>query len=203
MAGLAAIAGALVLLVHVTYGTALQLQGVVPGYETIGSSAYYLSEGVLFLAWAGMFLGFAALRARMVGLESRLWDVGSALAAIGAALATIGFFVVTVVPAIGAMGIVDPGNMVIGLGLMVAITIGTFLMGVSLLRTGAMARSVAALFLLVLPTTLVAGPVGEALGVGPVIGLITFLPFIAAVIAVGRWLRREPRATIPDADPSA
>jgi hypothetical protein len=169
-AGLAAIGGALLLFAHFSYGTTLELQGIVPGYERVGSNAYYLSEGLLFVAWAGVLFGFAALRAHLSGLGSRLWTVGSALTVLGAALATAGFLVVMIAPAIGATEVVNPGNTVISLGLMVAITIGTFLMGIALLRTGAASRPVAGLFLLVLPTTLLAGPVGVALGIEPVAG---------------------------------
>lgn len=77
LAGLAAIVGAVILFAHITYGTVLDVRGIVPGYETIGSVSYYLSEGSLALAWAGMFLGFAALRERLLGLESRLWNVAA------------------------------------------------------------------------------------------------------------------------------
>ncbi|WP_306058518.1 hypothetical protein [Natronococcus wangiae] len=200
-AGLAAILGAVILFGHIGYGSALQYLGIVPGYETVGSAVYYLSEGTLFLAWAGMFLGFAGLRARVVGLESRLWNVGSALTVIDTAMATVGFLAVTVAPAVGAIGVVEPGNMVIGLGVMIAVTVGTFLMGVSLLRTDAMPRYVAVLLLLVLPATLLAGPVGPALGVGIVIALLSIVPFVAAMIAIGNWLRTVSAEPVP-AEPS-
>ena len=41
------------------------------------------------------------------------------------------------------------------------------------------------------------GPVGVALGAGPVFTLLTITPFIAAVVLIGAWLRREPPETVP------
>ena len=206
LAGLAAVIGAVLLFAHIMYATVLDVQGIVPGFETIGSTSYFLSEGLLFLAWIGIFLGFAALRARLLGLESRLWNVGSALATIGAALAAIGFAIATVAPAVGAFEIVDPANMVIGLGLMIGITLGSFLMGIALFRTGAASRLLAGLLVLGLPMTLLAGPVGEALGIGPALGLVMISPFVTAVIVIGYSLRTETPETIerePLTDPAA
>ena len=196
LAGLAAIVGALLLVAHIMWGTYHAIVGSVPGYMTVGTGAYYLSEGTLFVAWVGIFLGFAALRARLLGLESRLWNVGSALATIGAALAAIGFAIATIAPAVGATGVVDPANMIIGLGLMVGITLGSFLMGIALFRTGAASRLLAGLLVLVLPMTLLAGPVGEALGVGSWVMLAMIAPLVAAVIVIGHSLRTETPETI-------
>lgn len=111
---------------------------------------------------------------------------------IGTALAAIGFVVATVAPAAGATGIVDPANMVIGLGITIGVTPGAFLMGIGLWRTGAMSRFVAGLLVLVLPMTLLAGPVGDALGIGPMIGLLMVVPLVAAVIGIGLFLGTEP-----------
>ncbi|WP_255192375.1 hypothetical protein [Natronobeatus ordinarius] len=191
LAGSAGILGAPLLFAYITISTIVQAQGAVPVWHEIGSLPYYMGEGSLFLAWTGMFAGFVALRARMLGADDRLWRIGVDLAVIGSAMAAVGFLVVTAAPAVGAVEVVDPGNAVIGLGLMIFINVGALLMGVSLLRTGMLPKLVAGLLILVLPATLLAGPVGEALGLGPIVGAIMIAPFVAAVALLGEYLRSE------------
>lgn len=71
---------------------------------------------------------------------------------------------------------------------MIGVTLGTFLMGRGLRRAEAVSRRFARLLLLVLPTTLLAGPLGETVGVGILAGYVATLPLIAAVVVMGRWL---------------
>ena len=207
LAGVAAMLGALVLFGHVAVLTAIEFQGLTPPWLEVGAPAYYVSEGVLILAWAGMLAGFAALRIRLAGVPSRFWRVGVSLATIGAAIATIGFVVVTLAPAVDAASVVMSGNAFIGIGLMVFINVGMLLMGIGLFRTGELSRVIAALLVLVLPANLIAGELGVALGIGPVVALLAIVPFVAAVVLLGEYLRTETPdgavSTELDAAPSA
>ena len=55
----------------------------------------------------------------------------------------------------------------------------------------------AALLIAVLPATLVAGPIGSALELGPVVSLIGVLPLCAAIVLVGHYLRTQTPEVIP------
>ena len=141
-----------------------------------------------------MGVGFAALRAHLHREGGRLWRIGIALAMVGTGLATLGFLIVTAVPLFGAVGLVDPGNLLIGIGVMFVNTLGGLLLGIPLPRMNRL-RLIAVLFVLGLPTLLIAGPIGEVLGLGEwiVVGMVT--PFCLAVILIGNHLRSESSPT--------
>lgn len=207
-AGLAAIAGGTLLFAYFTITTVLELLGFLTLHGTdpvdgVGTSWYYASEGSLLIAWTLVFVGFAALHVRLSGEGGRLLRAGTLLAAIGSGMAAVGFLFATAAPAVGAIGIVTPANIGIGLGLMVGINLGTFLMGIALLRASIVSRPFAALLIAVLPATLLAGPVGFALGIGLIASMIAILPLCAAIVLVGHYLRTETPEIVPPTAASA
>lgn len=87
--------------------------------------------------------------------------------------------------------------MIIGISLMIFVTLGMILMGVGLLRTKVGSRLMAALLIVALPATLFAGPLGRALGFGPLSTLVATVPLVAAIILVGHYLRTETPDSVP------
>ena len=189
-AGVAGILGSLLLYVYFIVTTAFELSGARP-WEAVGSLGYYASETWLMIAWACVFAGFAGLYVRIARTGGRILKAGSLLAAVGAAMATLGFLVATVTPAVGALDIVDPANLVIGLGLMIGIPVGLFLLGIGVLRSHLLSRGLGLLLVLTVPATLLAGVVGTALGLGAVTTLVVILPLCMAIALLGNYLRTE------------
>ncbi len=200
--GLAALAGGILLFAFFTIVTALELLGLLALYGTdpvdnVGPLWYYAIEGSLVIVWSLVFIGFAAMHVRLSGTGGRLLRAGTLLAVIGSGMAAVGFAFATAAPVVGAIEIVTPANIAIGLGLMVGINLGTFLMGIGLLRASIVSKPFAALLIAVLPATLVAGPIGSALVLGPVVSLIGVLPLCAAIVLVGHYLRTQTPEVIP------
>lgn len=191
VAGVMVIVGALLLYGRIAIGAYLEGQMTVFPWDGVGSLAYYVSEGSLVIAWACIFLGFAALRARMLGKGGRLWNIGILLVMAGTAVASLAFLLVTVAPMVRADALVDPGNALIGIGLVLLGNVGSVMIGIALLRMNAL-RVIAALFILNTPLGIGAVAIMELLiGQQYWLSVLMMVPYCAAVILIGNYLRTQ------------
>lgn len=187
-----AIVGALLLYGRIAIGAYLEGQMTVFPWDDVGSLAYYVSEGSLVIAWACIFLGFAALRARMLGNGGRLWNIGILLVMAGTAVASLAFLLVTVAPMVRADALVNPGNALIGIGVVLLGGLGSVIMGIALLRMNALSRVIAALLILNVPLGIGSVAVMELLiGQQYWLSALIMVPYCVAVILIGNYLRTQ------------
>lgn len=184
-AGLAAIAGAIVLVGSLFWQEFLVFRGVGTLIEDPTHAIYYLSQGSLLLAFGGLLIGLIGLstQQRRMGTYGRLWKPAIGLTGLGLGLAALGFLIVVGAPLIGSPELKTPGDMVIGLGFLLFIPVGSFLLGLAFLRARTESRLVASLLIVGAITWIVLLVVQSSLP--PVVGITLFVPFGAAWVVIG------------------
>lgn len=183
-AGMAAIAGAIALAISLIGHEAARYLGIDGTIDVPGTLGFFLSYGSLSLAWGLLALGSFGFAALVMRTDDRLVKVGSGAVSLGLAGTALGFGFAALAGLAGLEDVAMIGEMIAAPSMMFLFTLGSLVLGISLLRTEIVSRTIAGLMIAVSPGMIL----GVMIGV-PVLDIVLFAGPVCAVWAlIGREL---------------
>lgn len=192
-AGGAAILGAIALAISLLGHEAARYLGIDGTIDVPGTLGFFLSYGSLSLAWGLLFLGSLGFAAVVMRTDRRLVKVGAGAVSLGLAGTALGFGFAALAGLGGLGGVAIIGEMVAAPSMMLLFTLGSLVLGSSLLRAEIVSRTIAGLMIAVGPGMIL----GAMISV-PVLDVVLFAGPICAVWALIGYDLLSTDATIKE-----